>query len=369
MKIDTKTVLNKLIAYARDNLMLDALDETYTLNRLAALCGVKPEYKELECDQTLEELLTELESVVPGVDKAAAIDVILPLPHTVNYYFTDELDRNANKAFDFVFELYTEANESFRSNGYTFCADAASINRAVSLTVGNDELEYTPVNGGARIATLSCPDILSVDIAARMAAYADKYDGVIVKSKGDMNYLCADGTALSGAAVKEQIKTGAVKVATVDYPVPALKISGIAKNSVAREAASLIKAADAENLDFVTACTKSADGFEFYLVLAGNVEKDDLFVKSDALAACGVVTTADLKPVLSVLEKGTALSTDLFIFKPVYAIAGGVKHGSKAGSALADALVKLFKPILAKTASADEDKLKALCAATETTEA
>ena len=39
MKSDINIILGKLIAYARDNLMLDALDETYTLNRIGALAG------------------------------------------------------------------------------------------------------------------------------------------------------------------------------------------------------------------------------------------------------------------------------------------------------------------------------------------
>ena len=39
----TNKIINKLIAYARDNLMLDALDEVYTAGRLSSLCGVTPE--------------------------------------------------------------------------------------------------------------------------------------------------------------------------------------------------------------------------------------------------------------------------------------------------------------------------------------
>ena len=75
MKIDNKK-LNQLIAYARDNLLLDALDETYTLNRLAKLCGVAaPELDpNAECELTLDELLGAFD----GIDAADLLEVILP---------------------------------------------------------------------------------------------------------------------------------------------------------------------------------------------------------------------------------------------------------------------------------------------------
>ncbi len=361
----TNKIINKLIAYARDNLMLDALDEVYTAGRLSSLCGVTPEYEEVECDETFDKLFAELKAAAPNVDKTAVLDILLPLPHTVNYYFSDELDRNANKAFDFVYELYATDGNAVSSDGYAFYTDSEATDRAVSIPVGNDELEYTPVVGGVKKAYMSCPDILTSDVTARMAAYAETYGGAIVYAAD--RYLSACDTALDHAVVKEQIKTGAVKIALLDYPVPALKISGIAKNATAREAARIINAAADENIKTVTACT-AKDGVTFYVVFANDLQSDDIFKSTDALAACGVVGTVDLKEITSVLEKGTALSTDLFAFKPVYAAVGGVKHGAKAKTALAGALAKLYAPVLAKAASADAEKAKALAAAAETEE-
>lgn len=363
----TNKIINKLIAYARDNLMLDALDEVYTAGRLSSLCGVTPEYEEVECDETFDKLFAELKAAAPNVDKTAVLDILLPLPHTVNYYFSDELDRNANKAFDFVYELYAADGNAVSSDGYAFYTDSEATDRAVSIPVGNDELEYTPVVGNVKKAYMSCPDILTSDVTSRMAAYAETYGGVIVKRVGDDGYLTANTTALDNAVVKEQIKSGAVKIALLDYPVPALKISGIAKNATAREAARIINAAADENIKTVTACT-AKDGVTFYVVFANDLQSDDIFKSTDALAACGVVGTVDLKEITSVLEKGTALSTDLFAFKPVYAAVGGVKHGAKAKTALAGALAKLYAPVLAKAASADAEKAKALAAAAETEE-
>lgn len=361
----TTKIINKLIAYARDNLMLDALDEVYTAGRLASICGVVPEYEEIDCDEPFDKLFAELKAAVPDIDKTAVLDILLPLPHTVNYYFADELERNANKAFDFVYELYASDGNAVSSDGYTFFTDGAADDRAVSIPVGDDELEYTPVVGGVKKAIVSCPDILPSDIASRMAAYAETYGGVIVRDTDC--YLAACDTALDYAPVKEQLKSGAVKVALLDYPVPALKISGIAKNATAREAARIINAATDENIRAVAACT-AKDGIAFYIVFANAVQGDDLFKPTDALAVCGAVGVADLKEIISVLEKGTALSTDLFMFKPVYAAVGGVKHGAKAKTVLAGALAKLFAPILAKAASTDADKAKALASAPDAEE-
>lgn len=68
---------------------------------------------------------------------------------------------------------------------------------------------------------------------------------------------------------------------------------------------------------------------------------------------------------MSVLEKGTALSSDLYAFKPLYAEIGGVKHGAKAAAALGAELVKQFKTALAAAASADEAAAEKLVAPTD----
>ena len=367
MKIDNKK-LNQLIAYARDNLLLDALDETYTLNRLAKLCGVSaPELDpDLECDLTLDELLAAFD----GVDHADLLDAILPLPHTMSGYFRDELDRNAKKAFDFLFETYAlggcvAQSEAGCADGFVNYAETPTeLSRAVLLPVGGDELYYTPRVAGNHIATLAAEDMLADEIVAREAAYASAYGGTIIKHIGDdAKYYCCDKTALQAAAVKEQIKTGTVKVALLDYPVPALAVSGVAKNTVAREAAALIKAAGDAELPVSVACA-AENGITFYLVFAKEIATNDIIVSAGPLGECGVFGTIDCAPLLSVLEKGTALSTDLFAFKSLYSEIGGVKHGAKARAALDGALSKAFKPLLA-AAAADEAKVKALATQAE----
>ena len=205
MKIDNKK-LNQIIAYARDNLLLDALDETYTLNRLAKLCGVAaPELDpDCECELSLDELLGGLD-----VDPADVLDAILPLPHTVNGYFRDELTRNAAKAFDFLFETYAlggcvAQSEAGNADGYiNYAVKPTALSRAVLLPVGGDELYYTPRIEGNHIATLASEDILADEIVAREAAYASAYGGTIVKHIGDgTTYHCCDKTALGNASVK-----------------------------------------------------------------------------------------------------------------------------------------------------------------------
>ena len=75
--------------------------------------------------------------------------------------------------------------------------------------------------------------------------------------------------------------------------------------------------------------------------------------------------TAELEPLLNVLEKGTALSSDLYAFKPLYAEIGGVKHGNKAADALGAELAKQFKAHLAAAASVDEVAAEKLAASTD----
>ena len=363
MKIDNKK-LNQLIAYARDNLLLDALDETYTLNKLAKLCGVAaPELDpDCECELTLDELLGAFD----GIDTADLLDTILPLPHTVSGYFRDELTRNPAKAFDFLFETYAlggcvAQSDAGNADGYiNYAEKQTALSRAVLLPVGGDELYYTPRVAGNHIATLAAEDVLSDEIVSREAAYVSAYGGTIVKRIGDdSTYYCCDKTALASASVKEQLKSGAVKVALLDYPVPALAVSGVAKNTVAREAAALIKAAGDAELPVSVACA-AENGITFYLVFANEIAANDIIKSASPLNACGVFGTVDCAPLLSVLEKGTALSTDLFAFKPIYSEIGGVKHGAKARAELDGALAKMFKPVLAAAAAGDDAKVKAL---------
>lgn len=366
MKNDGK-ILNMLIAYARDNLLLDALDETYTLNRLAKLCGVPaPELDpDCECELSLDELLGMLGDKVDAADVA---DAILPLPHTVNGYFRDELSRNTAKAFDFLFDTYAlggcvAAADAGNADGFINYAQKPTIlTRAALLPVGGDELYFTPRVTGNRIATLSSDDFMVDDIVARESAYVSAYGGTIAKRIGDdATYYVCDETALDSAAVKEQLKSGTVKISLLDYPVPVLAVSGVAKNTVAREAARLVKAAGDAEIPCVVACT-AKNGVTFCLVFANDVAPTDTLKAATPLTCCGVFETVDCSPLLSVLEKGTALSTDLFAFKPIYSEIGGVKHGNKAKAALDGALAKIFKTALAASAATDEAKAKALVA-------
>lgn len=367
---DINTTINKLIDYAENELMLDALDEAYTLNRLAELAGVTPKRIDAECgDATLAELLSELKAACKDIDVDAVCDALMPLPHTVNYYFTDEFSRKPEKAFDFLFKLYSDGG--YIPGGAAIGADGFAayggrgVKRPITLNVGGDDLIYSPVAAADRVATLECPDILSEDIAMRLAGFAESYGGVIAKRIGDDGeYYCCKSSALEAAKIKKNISSGVVKIELLDYPVPAIMIHGIAKNAVVREAARIIKTANADGTACVAACTVK-DGVKLFIVFAKDADKTDIFTAPDALAACGVFETADLEPLLHVLEKGTALSSDLYAFKPLYAEIGGVKHGAKAAAALGAEVVKQFKATLAAAASIDEASAEKLAATTE----
>ena len=108
MKSDINLTLNKLISYALDNLLLDALDETYTLNRLASACGFSSPVRDEDADYgdaTLETLLAELAAAAPKVDATVIADILFPMPRTVNYYFSAKLARDVKKGVDFLFDL------------------------------------------------------------------------------------------------------------------------------------------------------------------------------------------------------------------------------------------------------------------------
>lgn len=366
MKADINTILNKLIAFAEDNLMLDSLDAGYCLNRLARLAGVKPEQKEADYgDSTFAELVGEL-TAAANVDKAAVADILMPLPHTVNYYFNDQFGRNREKAFEFIYDLFAQvggvtdsASGSF--GGYTHYEAGGNAVHSVMLSVGDDDLKYTPLSVGGSVATLECKDFMSEDIASREAAFAEKYGMVIAKRMGgDGDYYTANASALSAAAVKKQLDGGVAKIALLDYPVPALSVVG-PKNSTVLCAAKLVKAAADKNLPCCLAC-ESGQWTKFYIVFAKATESTDVLAAATPLSACGVFGTVNLDAILSVLEKGTALSSDLFMFKTLYSAIGGVKHGAKAGAALAEELAKTYKAALGAAASCDE---AAACALVE----
>lgn len=355
--------INKLIAYAADELMLDQFDITYTINRLATLCGVTPAPAEADYgDGDLDSLINELTALVP-VDRAAIIDIIMPLPHTVNYYFTDELGRNRDKAFEFLFGLYASNGSASGKDFVRYSVNGEGVGRSVFLTVGSDELKYTPKLLGNRIAELECPDFMSDDIAAREAAFSEQYGGVIAKRIGDDGgYMCAETAAVTSAAIKNKISDGVVKISELDYPAAAISVSG-PKNSAVREAARIIKAATDENIPCVCACA-SGEWTTFYLIFANDVAASEYIKASDALFFSGVYETVDFSPLVPVLKKGTALSTDLFAFKSLYSKIGGVKHGEKAESALDDVISEEFKKLLAAS-SVEKDKVAAIAVAKE----
>lgn len=365
MKTDVNTILNKLTTFACDNLMLDALDYTYTLNRLASIAGVTPKVvQDVDYgDSDLNALVAELKSALPAVDGKAVVETLMPLAHTIDYYFTDALGRNTDKAFEFIFDLFAQCGSvsdgvKLGANGYTFYT-AADGQYSVSVNVGGDNLVYTPVSAVGKVACLECPDLLAYDVAQRLAAFADEYKMSIAKTAGDDGaYLCCKEIALDKAKVKEKLAEGVVKTSLLDYPVPALSVVG-PKNAAARECARIMKAAADANVKCVVAASPG-QFTTMYVVFAGPIAKDDYFVSSDALTACGAVKTVDFAPLLPVLEKGTALSTDLSDYKAVYNEVGGVKHGAKAASALSDALVKKFAAVLKNSASADEATVKGL---------
>lgn len=364
MKNDLDLTVNKIISYAFDNLLLDSLDEVYTLNRIAAACGVKSIKRDEDADYgdaTLGELLDELPD---GADKDAVAAAVFPLPRTINAYFGDALDRGKKKAFEFLFELYgygrniLSKSPALGADGFLgYYGDAQSAPYGVWL----DDLSYTPRVLGNHIASLDKPDVMLDDILAREAAYVSNYGGTVATRVGDKEYLCCDASALTVAPVKKTLSDGPVNVSVLDYPVPALAFNGIAKNAVIREVKRIADGAAAAGYA-VTVAAAEKNGVTFYLVFSGEGKKDEgnILRDFDALTACGVFKTADCTPVLSVLEKGTALSTDLAPYKAVYDIAGGVKHGAKAPAALGDALVRIFKPVFALSASADEESVVAL---------
>ncbi|MDE7164320.1 MAG: hypothetical protein K2O04_02715 [Clostridiales bacterium] len=370
MKTDINIILNKLTAYAIDNLLLDPLDQTYTLNRLATVCGLaepKLDYDADYGDATIGALLDELAAALPQVDKAAITDILFPMPRTINYYLDSKLARGADKAFDFLFDLYAHGYNAVSvapavgENGYLcYCAGGVTPTAQAALSVGGEQLAYTPIAVGNHVATLQNPDILSDDIVKRLAAYVTDFGGVIAARIGEgADYMCCATAAISGAKAKKQVADGAVKVTLLDYPVPALSFNGIAKNSVQREVVKVIKAAAEQNI----ACVVAADnknGVTYYVVFAGELKQNEFIIGNNALAACGVVCTKNCTPLMSVLEKGTALSTDLSEFKPIYDKIGGVKHGAKAANALGEALVGMYLPLLTAAASATEEQATGL---------
>lgn len=363
MKTNIALTLNKLIAYARDYLLLDALDEVYTLNRLASLCGVAAvKLEETETDSTLDALLTELKAAVPAVDAEAVKDALLPAPHVVDFYFRDELSRKPQKAFEFLFDLYESvgsvaAGEASGENGYIHYVGAKNaLARPVMLDVGT-AVPYTPIASGNLVAALGGDDALfSSDVAARLVTYATTYGGTIAKRAGDDYYLVCRDSAIAHAATKKTVRDGAVKIDLLDYPATALKVSGIAKNAVARTAASIIKAATDNNIAHVAAGACVNNTPALYVIFAGDIEKTDVITSADALSVCGVVATPDFAPLLAVLEKGTALSSDLFAFKPLYAEIGGVKLGAKAKATLDAEIAKRIKAAIEKAVSATEEQ-------------
>ncbi|MBD5132639.1 MAG: hypothetical protein HDT28_08665 [Clostridiales bacterium] len=372
MKNDINLILNKLVSYATDNLLLDELDALYTLNRLSVVCGAGAVSRDQDADYgeaDLAALLNELTAACPAADKAAVRDILFPMPRTVNMYFGDALGRNKNKAFDFLFELYANggaasAGEAVAKDGYLAYVRTAEAAGGVTLDVKGEALAYIPRAVAGRIAELEKPDVTADDTLSRMAAYVTTYGGVIAaKSVGDIDgYLTCADCALTHAKVKTEISGGAVKTDILDYPVPVVAFNGIAKNTVAREVARIIKAAEPAGLKPVVAAA-AKDGITFYLVFAGEVTDPNKFIgKTDALTACGVFETVDCSGLLSVLEKGTALSTDLSAFKPIYDKIGGVKLGAKAAAELGGALAEIFKPALQASATTPEAAVKALFA-------
>lgn len=363
MKPDINTTINKLISYAFDNLLLDPLDEVYTLNRLASVCGLATPARNENIDYgdaTLAELLDELNGIA---DRTAVTDVLMPMPRTVNMRFNDLLDRNTQKAFDFLYELYAHGDKLISTSpacckdGFACYAANAPAPALVSLSAVG--AEYSPIALGNHVARFYCEDILTEDVLAREAAFVTTYGGVIATRMGEGAYYTADAMALTEAPTAKVVTDSAVKTSLLDYPVPALAFNGIAKNAVMREVMRVLKrAADSELKPVIAAAAK--DGVTFYLVFAGDVATNEYLVSSAPLTACGVFATSDYSALLSVLEKGTALSTDLLAFKPIYDAIGGVKHGAKAAAALGGFVADKIKPALATAALLTADGAVAL---------
>lgn len=366
---NTAMTINKLIAYARGNLMLDALDETYALNKLSELSGVENpvcdnDFSEYEDLSSPDSLIAELKTECKDIDADEVMDAIFPMPHMVNYYFNDEFTRNKQKAFDFVFDLYAAAGFIGTEGGsgkYTRFCSGKQHNRPIALNVGGADKKYYPVSKSGNVATLSCDDdFITEDIVMREYAYAKDFGGVIAK-RGDQDYFTANSAPITKAAVKKQLKSGVVNIDLLDYPVPAVAFYGIAKNTVCRKAADAINSSDVKP---VIACAATDDGIKIYAIFANEI-KDELVPQSTALDATGIFQTIDLSPVLPVLEKGVALSTDLFAYKPIYNKVGGTKYGSKAAAALEEGAALIFDSILAASASATPDKAEKLAEETE----
>ncbi|MCH5154827.1 MAG: hypothetical protein J1F71_06405 [Clostridiales bacterium] len=372
MKNDINSIINKLTAYAIDHLLLDPFDQTYAFNRLCTMCGVETPKLDVDVDcgdATLSGLLDELKAAAPQIDKDAVADFLFPMPRTVNYYLEDKLARGISKGFDFLFDTYAHGYNvvstapAIGKDGY-MCYSAGDINPAVgaALAVGGEQLFYTPIAVGNHIATLQNPDILSDDIARRLAAFVSRYGGAIATRVGDgSDYMCCTASALSEAKTEKVLSDGAVKIEILDYPVPALSFSGIARNSVVREMCKVIKSAAENNVPCVVAAD-GKNGVTLYVVFAGEIKADAFIYGGDALGACGVVRTKDCTPLLSVLEKGTALSTDLIDYKPIYDKIGGVKHGKDAINALGGALVDMYLPLLSAAASTSKEQAVAFVA-------
>lgn len=372
MNRNINSVINNLVAYAMDKLLLDALDQTYAVNRLSSLCGITSPVVDPDADcgeASLDALLAELKALVPNVDVSAAAELLFPMPRTVNYYLDGKLARGTDKALDFLFTLYSNGyrclsqSPAIGTDGFVgYYKDGITPIGAAALSVGDRQLVYTPLVLGNRIAALENPDLLIDDIVSRIVAFASEYKLSIAARIGDnAEYSTAANIALSKAAVKKQLSDGTVKIALLSYPVPALKLSGIAKNAVQREAVRILKAAASENLATVVAAD-GVGGPNVYIVFAKSIGSNEFIFGDDALAACGVYQTKNCSNLLSVLEKGTALSTDLAEFRPIYDKIGGVKHGKDALKALGGALVELFLPLLEDAASATDEQAERFAA-------
>lgn len=368
MKPDTNSIINKLVAYAMDNLLLDTLDQTYAVNRLASIAGLAAPSVDCDAeygDATYTALLDELAAAVPNIDRDAVKEVLFPMPRTVNYYLENKLARGADKAFAFLFDLYEHGDAVSQSpalgeNGFIcYYADKPSASYA-ALDVGGQQLGYTPIAVGNYIATLKNPDLLTDDTVRRLSDFAAEYDmtAAVRAGSGD-DYMCCKLTALDNAKTKKQLKDGPVKVSVLDYPVPALAFGGIAKNAVLREVCKTVKSA----ADAGFPCVVAASGKGMYVVFAKEIATNEYLLGSDVLAACGIFRTKNCTPLLSVLEKGTALSTDLAEFRAVYDKIGGIKHGKNAPSVLGGALVQMCLPLLSAAASATTEQVESLISA------
>lgn len=364
MKNNINNVIDGIVAYAVDNLMLDSLDEVHARNRLSQLFGVAPQKGEqVESYADVEELKKAIAEVSTDISLDDVMDIIMPPSHQIDYWFTDEAQRSTQKAFEFLYDILAcggcvGSASSVESNGYCFVPAFNSVStRSVMLDV-NGATPYTPEQVSNHIATIVKYDLFAADAVSSMNAYCTNYDGVIAKRFGEQSsYACCADAAILHAGVKRVVKDEIVKIELLDYPVPAIAISGIAKNSVEREVAQIVKNANDANIGCTLACAKTNDGNKFYIVFSGDIASDEVCTPHAVLGGIGVCTTIALEPILSVLEKGTALSVDLSAFKQIYSQIGGVKHGDKALSSLADALADSYKKTLSASATATEERV------------